>query len=77
MWLRRAAPILYLLAHLCPAAPALHVLRVTGVIQPLHSFMVQVPLIKGRSGQITLTRLVSNGVQVRPRVLQFLGPITF
>lgn len=62
MCIKRALFVLCLLSH---AASASHVLRVTGVIQPLHSFMVQVPMIQGQGGQITLTRLVSNGVQIK------------
>ncbi|MGC2658052.1 MAG: efflux RND transporter periplasmic adaptor subunit [Bryobacteraceae bacterium] len=39
-------------------------LRVTGIVQPARSFIVQVPLIQGQGGNVTLTRLVANGVKV-------------
>ncbi len=43
--------------------------RVTGTIQPVKSFVVQVPLIQGQGGNLTLTRLIPNGVTVRKGVL--------
>jgi multidrug resistance efflux pump len=59
-----SAVVFCLLAGACQGAAASHILRVTGVIQPLHTYMVQVPMIQGQGGQITLTRLVQNGVKV-------------
>jgi multidrug resistance efflux pump len=46
------------------ASTALHTLRVTGVIEPLRSYVVQVPIVEGQGGNVTLTRLVPNGVKV-------------
>jgi multidrug resistance efflux pump len=37
---------------------------VTGTIQPVKSFVVQVPIIQGQGGNLTLTRLVPNGITV-------------
>jgi HlyD family secretion protein len=38
--------------------------RVTGTIQPIRSFVVQVPAIQGQGGNLTLTKLVVNGSSV-------------
>ncbi|MFZ0590453.1 MAG: efflux RND transporter periplasmic adaptor subunit [Bryobacteraceae bacterium] len=40
-------------------------LRVTGTIEPLQSFIVQVPMIQGQGANLTLTKLVPNGTKVR------------
>jgi multidrug resistance efflux pump len=51
----------------CPAAPS-RTVRVTGTIQPVHSFLVQVPVIQvsqGQGGNLTLTHLVPNGAKVQ------------
>jgi HlyD family secretion protein len=40
-------------------------IRVTGVIQPVHSFIVQVPVIQGSGGNVTLTNLIPNGVKAK------------
>ncbi len=43
-----------------------HTVRVTGTIQPVKSFVVQVPVIQGQTGgNLTLTRLVANGIRVK------------
>ncbi|MCU1292217.1 MAG: HlyD family secretion protein [Bryobacterales bacterium] len=39
--------------------------RATGTIQPLQSLTVQVPLIEGQGGNLTLTKLIPNGATVR------------
>jgi multidrug resistance efflux pump len=39
--------------------------RVTGTIEPLQSFIVQVPVVQGQGANLTLTRLVANGKKVR------------
>ncbi|MDQ2774534.1 MAG: hypothetical protein M3Y57_06355 [Acidobacteriota bacterium] len=39
--------------------------RVTGTIQPIRSFVVQVPTIQGQGGNLTLTTMVVNGSTVR------------
>ncbi|MBV8897607.1 MAG: HlyD family efflux transporter periplasmic adaptor subunit [Acidobacteriaceae bacterium] len=49
------------IATLSAAAPNSSV-RVTGNIQPVNSFVVQVPVIEGQGGNLTLTKLVPNGV---------------
>jgi multidrug resistance efflux pump len=46
------------------AAPSTRTVRVTGVIQPLRTFIVQVPRIEGQGGNVTLSKLVANGVKV-------------
>ncbi len=47
------------------AAPA-RTVRLTGVIQAVHSVDVRVPRIEGQGANLVLTRLVKNGVSVRP-----------
>jgi HlyD family secretion protein len=47
------------------APPAVHTLRVTGVIQPVRSYVIQVPVIEGQGGNLTLTKLIANGVRVQ------------
>jgi len=47
------------------AADAGRTVRVTGIIQPVKSYIVQVPLIQGQGGNLTLTKLVPNGTKVR------------
>ena len=42
------------------------VVRITGTVQAVHSVEVRVPLVAGQGGNVTLTRLVKNGVTVRP-----------
>ena len=56
---------LLLLVALCLAAPTGRTVRVTGTIQPVHSFIVKAPRTEGQaSGNLTLTRLVPNGSMV-------------
>lgn len=38
--------------------------RVTGTIEPVKSFVVQVPRIQGQAANLTLTKLVPNGITV-------------
>jgi multidrug efflux pump subunit AcrA (membrane-fusion protein) len=38
--------------------------RVTGTIEPVKSFVVQAPVIQGQGGNLTLTKLVPNGIVV-------------
>jgi HlyD family secretion protein len=38
-----------------------HLVRVTGTVQPVRSVMVQVPVVQGQGGNLTLTRLSQNG----------------
>ena len=40
-------------------------LRLTGNVEAIHSSKVMVPQIVGQNGRLTLTRLISNGVQVK------------
>lgn len=42
-----------------------HLIRLTGTVQAVHSFVVQVPAIRGQGGNLTLTKLVSGGATVR------------
>ena len=46
------------------AAAADRTVRVTGTIQPVKSFVVQVPRIQGQGSNLTLTKLVPNGITV-------------
>ena len=39
--------------------------RVTGTIQAIHSLTVQVPMMQGGGGNLTLVKLVANGASVR------------
>jgi HlyD family secretion protein len=38
--------------------------RVSGTIQAVHSVQVQVPVTEGKEGNLTLTRLIENGIKV-------------
>jgi len=58
--MRNLPAILGLLSLSC-LAPGQNVIRVTGTIQPIRSFVVQVPNIQGQGGNLTLTKLVPNG----------------
>jgi multidrug resistance efflux pump len=54
----------------CEAQPANHVaarheVRLTGTVQAVHFFTVQVPQIGGQNGRVTLTRIIANGVRVK------------
>ncbi len=53
-----------LCAVMLGAGPAVRSIRVTGTIQPLESFIVQVPIVQGQAGNLTLTRLAPNGAKV-------------
>lgn len=44
---------------------ARHEVRLTGTIQAVHVFTVQVPQIRGKGGQVTLTKIIANGVMVK------------
>ncbi len=50
---------------MCTAAPPSRIVRVTGVIQPLHSYAMKVPIIEGQGGQLTLTKLSPNGARAK------------
>jgi len=52
-------------AREAPARPPAHVIRLTGTIQAVHSFLVQAPEISGAGGNLTLTHLLPNGATVR------------
>jgi multidrug resistance efflux pump len=40
--------------------------RVSGTVQAVHSVQVQVPVTEGKEGNLTLTKLIENGVKVHP-----------
>ncbi|MGA2181719.1 MAG: efflux RND transporter periplasmic adaptor subunit [Bryobacteraceae bacterium] len=42
-----------------------HLIRLTGTVQAVHSFVVQTPSIRGQGGNLTLTKLVPGGATVR------------
>jgi len=48
-----------------PRPPARHEVRLTGSIQAVHVFTVQVPQIHGQGGRVTLTKIVANGARVK------------
>jgi HlyD family secretion protein len=46
--------------------PAIHrEARLTGTIQAVHFFTVQVPQVMSQNGHVTLTRIIANGVRVK------------
>ncbi|MGA2131756.1 MAG: HlyD family efflux transporter periplasmic adaptor subunit [Bryobacteraceae bacterium] len=63
---RNAPPIIHA-ASTSPANAAAqhHQVRLSGVVQAVHFYNVQVPQITGQGGRVTLTRLVANGTQVK------------
>jgi len=44
---------------------ARHEVRLTGTVQAVHFFTVQVPQIGGQGGRVTLTRIIGSGVRVK------------
>ncbi len=50
-------------AAVAPAAR--HEVRLTGTVQAVHFFTVQVPQVMGQGGTVTLTKIIANGVRVR------------
>jgi multidrug resistance efflux pump len=48
------------------ADPPSHRVRATGVIQAVHSVVIQVPRIEGQGGNLTLAALIENGKIVPP-----------
>jgi HlyD family secretion protein len=48
-----------------PAKAQQRELRLTGIVEAIHSSKVMVPQIVGQNGKVTLTRLISNGTQVK------------
>jgi HlyD family secretion protein len=46
-------------------APMRHEVRLTGTVQAVHFFTVQVPQIGGQGGRVTLTKIIANGVRVK------------
>ena len=55
---------LFALAQVVHAAGA-HEVRLTGTIQAVRFFTVQVPQIGGQGGRVTLTKIIANGVRVK------------
>jgi HlyD family secretion protein len=56
--------LLALAAGSLPAA-APQTVRLSGTIQAIHSVFVQVPMVEGQGGELTLTKLIENGAMVR------------
>jgi len=58
-------------AHAASADPpvrrvaASHEVRLSGMVQAVHFFTVQVPQITSQNGRVTLTKLIANGVRVK------------
>ena len=48
-----------------PDRPVHHEVRLTGTVQAVHFFTVQVPQIGGQGGRVTLTKIIANGVRVK------------
>jgi multidrug resistance efflux pump len=42
-----------------------HEVRLTGTVQAVHFFTVQVPQIESQSGRVTLTKIIANGTRVK------------
>ncbi|MGA2742966.1 MAG: hypothetical protein ABSG65_36705, partial [Bryobacteraceae bacterium] len=61
------APIVHAAGDSKPASqPApRHEVRLTGTVQAVHFFTVQVPQIGGQDGRVTLTKIIANGVRVK------------
>src|ERR1035438_4698562 len=55
---------LFALAQVVHAAGA-HEVRLTGTVQAVRFFTVQVPQIGGQGGRVTLTKIIANGVRVK------------
>ncbi len=47
------------------ALPVSHEVRLTGIVQAVHFFTVQVPQVMGQGGTVTLTKIIANGVRVK------------
>ena len=52
-------------AKLSSQPAARHEIRLNGTIQAVHVFTVQVPQMRGKGGQVTLTKIIANGVRVK------------
>jgi multidrug resistance efflux pump len=61
---RKVAFIFVLIRSTCSWAAQSAVVRATGLVQAVHAVTVQVPRIEGQGGNITLAKLVPNGVTV-------------
>jgi multidrug efflux pump subunit AcrA (membrane-fusion protein) len=44
---------------------SVNVVRIAGTVQAVHSVEIRVPLVEGQGGNVTVTRLVKNGVRVQ------------
>jgi HlyD family secretion protein len=68
---RNPAPVVYAAGGdpkptTATAAPsASHEVRLTGIVQAVHFFTVQVPQVMGQGGTVTLTKIIANGVRVK------------
>ena len=59
-------PVAHAASGVAPEAPrAKHEVRVTGILEAVHSAKVLVPQIFGQGGAMTLTRLIPNGSRVK------------
>ena len=58
------APVAQVVHAASQPAPR-HEVRLTGTIQAVHVFTVQVPQMRGPGGQVTLTKIIANGVLVK------------
>jgi HlyD family secretion protein len=71
---RSPAPVVHAAAAGADPQPAVkpasqpaarHEIRLNGTIQAVHVFTVQVPQMRGKGGQVTLTKIIANGVRVK------------
>ena len=60
-----AAPASGTVAATSNAAPTKHEVRVTGILEAVHSSKILVPQIYGQGGSMTLTKLIPNGSRVQ------------
>src|SRR5690349_7829680 len=62
----RSTPHTALAASVAPETPrAKHEVRLTGIVEAVHSAKVLVPQIWGPGGPLTLTKLIRNGSEVK------------
>ncbi len=60
-----SAGLVSLLLSLGAAHSPVPPVRATGTLQAIHSLTVQVPMMQGQAGNLTLVKLVANGTSVR------------
>jgi len=64
--IRSISTLLCLAGLLTASDNSIRTVRITGTVQAVNSMEIRVPLVEGQGGNVTVTRLVKNGVNVRP-----------